>query len=34
MPAETRIFDISALLPSNSDVMLGDFEKTHTALRA
>jgi len=30
---ETRIFDVSALLPSNSDVMLGDFEKTHAASR-
>jgi chromosome partitioning protein len=34
MPPETRIFDISGLLPSNSDVMLGDFEKTHAAIRA
>jgi chromosome partitioning protein len=31
---ETRIFDVSALLPSNSDVMLGDFEKTHAASRS
>ena len=29
MPPETRIFDISALLPSGSDVMLTDFLKTH-----
>jgi chromosome partitioning protein len=34
MPRETRIFDISVLLPSNSDVMLGDFEKAHAAVRA
>jgi hypothetical protein len=34
LPRETRIFDVSALLPSNSDVMLGDFEKTHAASRA
>jgi cellulose biosynthesis protein BcsQ len=34
MPRETRILDISAPLPSNSDVMLGDFEKTHAAVRA
>jgi chromosome partitioning protein len=33
MPEETRIFDISALLPSSSDVMLGDFEKTHATLQ-
>jgi cellulose biosynthesis protein BcsQ len=33
MPPETRIFDISALLPSSSDVMLADFEKTHATLR-
>jgi chromosome partitioning protein len=34
MPPETRIFDISVLLPANSEVMLGDFEKTHATLRA
>lgn len=34
MPQETHIFDISALLPSNSDVMLGDFEKTQATVRA
>jgi cellulose biosynthesis protein BcsQ len=33
MPPETRIFDVSALLPSSSDVMLADFEKTHATLR-
>ena len=33
LPRETHIFDVSALLPSNSDVMLGDFEKTHAASR-
>jgi chromosome partitioning protein len=34
MPQETRIFDISVLLPSNSDMMLRDFEKAHAAVRA
>jgi hypothetical protein len=33
LPEETRIFDISALLPSSSDVMLKDFEKTHATLQ-
>jgi hypothetical protein len=33
MPPETKIFDISALLPSSSDVMLSDFLKTHATLQ-
>jgi chromosome partitioning protein len=33
MPDATRIIDISALLPSSSDVMLKDFEKTHATLQ-
>ncbi len=30
MPPETRIFDISALIPSSSDVMLTDFLRSHS----
>jgi cellulose biosynthesis protein BcsQ len=33
MPDETRILDISAMLPSNSDLMLKDFERAHATLK-